>query len=74
MLQDLLDALGLGRDAVALKEAESFTEGALTEPDTRERIEEPFVQVICHPTAILDFTWRADVKKESGRFLDTWRV
>lgn len=57
MLQDVLDRLGLAGDAVALIEAELVAEGVLAEPDTSEGVEETFVQVVCHPAAILDLTW-----------------
>lgn len=58
MLQDLLYSLGRGRDAVALIEAELVTESVLAEPHTSECIQETFVQVVCHPTTILDLTWK----------------
>lgn len=72
MLQDLLDCLGLGGDAVAYIEAERFPEGVLAEPNTGEGVEEPFVQVICHPAAIMDLTWSADMEEKlGGGFLTT---
>lgn len=57
MLQDILDRLGLAGDAVALIETELVAEGVLAEPDLSEGVEETFVQVVCHPAAILDLTW-----------------
>lgn len=57
MLQDLLDRLGSAGDAVAFVEAELVAEGVLAEPDTSEGVQETFVQVVCHPAAVLDLTW-----------------
>lgn len=66
VLQDVLDRLGLAGDAVALIEAELVAEGVLAEPDTSEGVEETFVQVVCHPAAILDLTWVWHEETESG--------
>ena len=43
-------------DSVALVEDKVGAEHRVTEPHLAERVEETFVEVVCHTAAILDFT------------------